>query len=67
MKDKLRFVSFIFSVAMISGCAGFGYVDETPCPDGSQKVRHKPRHGPSIFTCPTEAEAEETIVENEGT
>ena len=49
----------------VTGCAGIGYVDETPCPDGSAKVRHKPRHGPSKFLCPVQKTSDVETVDKQ--
>ncbi len=51
------------AILLISACAGIGYYDEELCADGSKKRRHKPRHGPSIFTCPEDEEGKRGMSE----
>lgn len=50
--QQTGFIVLLITALLLVGCAGIGYVDETPCPDGSERIRHKPRHGPSLFICP---------------
>ncbi len=50
--QQTGFIVLLITALLLAGCAGIGYVDETPCPDGSERIRHKPRHGPSLFICP---------------
>lgn len=47
----------------VQGCVG--YYDNEPCADGSTKRRIKPRHGPSIFVCPDEAQTPDGEGEND--